>query len=33
MGFLQLAEALRELGFFRLYFLTEREGYILVKHP
>ena len=33
VGSLQLAEALRELGFFRLQLLTEREGYMFVKRP
>ena len=33
MDFLQVAEALRELGFFRLQLLTEREGYMFVKRP
>ena len=32
-GFLQLAETLRELGFFRLQLLTEREIYVFVKRP
>ena len=33
VGYLQLAEALRELGFFRLQLLTESEGYTFVKRP
>jgi len=33
VGFLQLAEALREHGFFRLQLLTEREVYMFVKRP
>lgn len=33
MGFLQLAEALRQLGSFGLQLFGECDGYMLVKRP